>query len=409
MTPITAHTAAAASNDRGFPWAPRCPTTDGTDAGEGQLAQREAPGISDDGDDREPDDGQAPHAIEAEKVGCRDGGSEEHGGDDGPCAEEAGATPCGSVGEFSAPKLAVPAQARLGQDQEGNEEDDCRHCVLEPLDVGVLGQIGHRVRNGEAQDDRTHEGHRNGAQTPDDRRRVGIDDEERQRGGGQGQGGCDEDPRQCGQYGSDDPGIAGVGNGARPVERGERPVVDAGPHGDAHPGAVEEQPQADGDDEGQDQHGHVVVGDPDRPEDQGVVVEEGGQRPIRRGVPDPLGDTQEHERDGQRDDELGCLRNTFEPAHHPRFDNDADHGRNHEETHEHRHEGRPAPADAQLPVGEGTDHADGAMGPIEYPGRRVGESEAARRYRVDARRSQAADGEDDELMHVRPPTALFVV
>ena len=156
-----------------------------------------------------------------------------------------------------------------------------------------------------------------------------------ERGGRQGESGCDEDPRQCGQHGADDPGVAGIGNGARPVERGQCPVVDAGPHGDAHPGAVEEQPQPDGDDQSQDQDGHVVVGDPDRPDDQGVVVEEGGQCPIGRRVPDPLRDTQEHERDGERDDKFGCLRDTFEPAHHRRFDHDADDRGQHEQAHEH--------------------------------------------------------------------------
>ena len=264
MTPIDRAYPGRGQKGEGIPPRAQMPHHRGADAGEGHLAQRQAPRVPDDGDDREPDDGQPPHAIEAEQIGRRDGGGQEDSGDDRADAEQTGAVPRGAEGELAAPELAVPAQARLGQDQEGDEEDDRRHRVLEPLDVGVLGQIGHRVRDGEAQDDRTHEGHRNGAQTPDDRRRVGVDDEQRQRGGRQGEGGCDEDPGQCGQHGADDPGVAGIGNGARPVERGERPVVDAGPHGDAHPGAVEEQPQPDGDDQGQDQDGHVVVGDPDR-------------------------------------------------------------------------------------------------------------------------------------------------
>jgi hypothetical protein len=139
-------------------------------------------------------------------------------------------------------------------------------------------------------------------------------------------------------------------------------------------------------------------------EHEGVVVEERWQCPIGRGVPDPLGETQEHERDGQRDDQFGRLRDAFEPAHHRRFDHDADGGRQYEEADEHGDDHRPAPTDAHLPVGEGADHPDGAVRPIEDPGRRVGEGEAARRYRVDARCSQAADGEDDEFMHGRPPT-----
>jgi hypothetical protein len=56
-------------------------------------------------------------------------------------------------------------------------------------------------------------------------------------------------------------------------------------------------------------------------------------------------------------------------------------------------------AAAHLPVGEGAYHPDGAVRPIENSGRRVGQGETARRYGVYARRSQAADGEDDEFMH----------
>ena len=260
----------------GVPLRPQVAHHGGADAGEGHLAQRKAPGVADDGDEREPDDSQTPHFVEGEHVGFADGGGEEDGDDDRADAEQAGAVPGRTEGELAAPELSVPAQARLGQEQQGKEEEDRRHRAVEPLDVGVLGQVGHRVCDGEAQNDRTHEGHRNGLQAPDDRRRVGVDDEQRQRRGRQGEGGCDEDPRQRGQHGADDPGIAGIGDGARPVERGQRPVVDAGPHGDADPGAVQEEPQPHGDDKGQDQDGDVVVGDPDRPEDQGVVVEEGG-------------------------------------------------------------------------------------------------------------------------------------
>jgi hypothetical protein len=84
-------------------------------------------------------------------------------------------------------------------------------------------------------------------------------------------------PAKCSQHGADDPGVAGVGGGARPVERGERPVIDAGPHGDPYPGAVEEQAQPNGDDQGEDQDGHVVVGDPDEPRTKVSLLKSGGR------------------------------------------------------------------------------------------------------------------------------------
>ena len=75
----------------------------GPDAAKGHLTQGQAPRVSDDGDDREPDDGQSPQAIEAEHVGLADGGGKENGDDDRTGAEKAGTAPRGAQSEFSAP------------------------------------------------------------------------------------------------------------------------------------------------------------------------------------------------------------------------------------------------------------------------------------------------------------------
>src|SRR5580700_9481992 len=102
----------------------------GADAGEGHLTQRQPARVADDGDDREPDDGEAPHLVEAEHVGFADGGGQEDGDDDRADTEETGAVPRGSEGQLAAPELPMAPQSRLRQDEERNEQDDRRYRVL---------------------------------------------------------------------------------------------------------------------------------------------------------------------------------------------------------------------------------------------------------------------------------------
>jgi len=60
MTPITAPHPGRGQQGEGVPPGSQMPHHRGADAGEGHLAQRQAAGVPDDGDDREPDNGQPP-------------------------------------------------------------------------------------------------------------------------------------------------------------------------------------------------------------------------------------------------------------------------------------------------------------------------------------------------------------
>ena len=59
----------------------------------------------------------------------------------------------------------------------------------------------------------------------------------------------------------------------------------------------------------------------------------------------------------------------------------------------------PVPLEAELPVREGAQHADGAVREVEDARRRVREHEAARRDREDRRQGQAGDRVAQELRH----------
>jgi len=188
------------------------------------------------------------------------------------------------------------------------------------------------------------------------------------------------------------------------VERGECPVVRRWPACDADPGAVEEEAQPDGDHQGQDQDGHVVVGDPDRPEDQGLVVEEGRERPIGRGfqthcaMPKSISAMERVTTSLEASDTPSSRRITPASITMPMMGASTK-----RQTNMEGRTGQPQPM-VSCQLEEGADHPDGAVRPVEDAGRRVREREAARGYRVNARRSQSADGEDDELMHSCPPT-----
>ncbi len=88
-----------------------------------------------------------------------------------------------------------------------------------------------------------------------------------------------------------------------------------------------------------------------------------------------------------------------------------EHAEQRRDDHQYRDEGyrrRPAPVEAELPVDEGHQHADGPVGEVEHAGGRVGDNEPAGRDRVDGAGDDAHDRERDQLVHmttvIRPCT-----
>ena len=83
-----------------------------------------------------------------------------------------------------------------------------------------------------------------------------------------------------------------------------------------------------------------------------------------------------------------------EPAHDRPLDEHAERGRQHEQDRRPSATGaRPPPLDVELPVGEGAEHPDRAMGEVEDARGGVGEHQAARRQGEDGRGAQPQDGE----------------
>ena len=99
------------------------------------------------------------------------------------------------------------------------------------------------------------------------------------------------------------------------------------------------------------------------------------------------------------DDEGDGDRRLGEPAHHHPLEEQAEQRRGHAAaTNEQGEPGRPALVDADLPVEEGHDHADGAVRDVEDVGRRVGEHQAAGGDRVGRPDDDPDDGEGEELV-----------
>ncbi len=290
-------------------------------------------------------------------------------------------------------------KARLGQQEESNEQNDGGHGALKALYVGIRGDIGDRVTDGQSQNDGSEKRHRDAPKPADDRSRIGIDDQEGQGAGREGDGGSNEDARQRRQHTADDPCRSGAANTARTIEDREPAIIHRCPHGDAEPRPVEQEPQPDGHGESHDQHDQIVVGDTDRAQDQRVPGVEGRQDPEGLGIPDPLGGAHHTQGEGQGDDEFCRLGGPLEAAHDSDLENDPQERSQDEQAHSHGQEGVPAPSDMHLPVGESRQHADGSVRPIEDARRGVREGQSARRDGVDAGCRQSPDGEDDEVVH----------
>ena len=133
-----------------------------------------------------------------------------------------------------------------------------------------------------------------------------------------------------------------------------------------------------------------------------------GGRPGRSGVPDPLRDADHGEGQGQRDNELRRFRRALQPAHETDLEDDAQ-GVPARTSRRRTTRASASPIRCASANRRMRQHPDRAVRPIEDARGGVGQREAARRDGVDAGGRQAPDGEDDEVMHVRPPTALFVV
>ena len=170
-----------------------------------------------------------------------------------------------------------------GQDQQHDEQHDGGDGVHQAPDVrldvdGEVGQVADAVVVGEAEDDRAEERQREAAQAPEDRRAVGVDDQQGQRHGGERERGRDQDPRQRREREPECPGEHGAALGAGAVQGGERLVVDGGAHGHAGPCPVEQQAQPDGHERRGRQGHELVPGDQDPAELHDVALEELAQR-----------------------------------------------------------------------------------------------------------------------------------
>ena len=113
--------------------------------------------------------------------------------------------------------------------------------------------------------------------------------------------GRDEDAGQCGQSPTEGPREGGQPLGPAAVELQQGGIVDHGAHGHTRPGAREEQPDADGDEDAAAEGDGLVVRDIDTEElELGCIAEEQAVGAGHARVPDPLGqgDEPQHDADG---------------------------------------------------------------------------------------------------------------
>ena len=118
---------------------PQMAHDDGSDTGECHLAQREPPGVANDGHQGQADDGEPPDPVEAEEVGLRDDGRQHEGSGYDTDGEVAGPLPAWDERELAAAQQPVPTQSGLREEQERSEQDDGGNRTLEPLDIRILG------------------------------------------------------------------------------------------------------------------------------------------------------------------------------------------------------------------------------------------------------------------------------
>ena len=116
-------------------------------------------------------------------------------------------------------------------------------------------------------------------------------------------------------------------------------------------------------------------------------------------LPPPLPDAEQEEHHPDGDDDPHFLGRLVQVAHDEDVDEHAEERRQHEDDEHHGERHRPVVLDRELPVGEGGDHADGAVGEVEDPRRHVGDDEAGGRQGVDAPDDDADDREAEERRH----------
>ena len=261
----------------------------------------------------------------------------------------------------------------------------------------------------EPQDERTEVGERQAPEPAHDGRRVGVDDEQGETGHAQAHDRRDEHPGERGEEAAEHPAERGRGVGVAAGEAGELAVVDHGAHGHAEAGPVEEQPQPQRDQARGRQHHQAVPRDGDAADvHQPGVAEERGQRVGLGGAargPQHVADADEGGEQADGDHDLGDGRRLTHLPHDHALDHDAHERRQHQQHQEQRQGRRQVVVDAQLPVGVGRDHPDGAVREVEDAGGGVGDDQPARRDRIDARRGEAQDRVLQELGEAHPATS----
>ena len=159
------------------------------------------------------------------------------------------------------------------------------------------------------------------------------------------------------------------------------------------------QPQPDGHDDGHAEGEQIVVRHVDVEEAQALLGEQ-QRHPVHllRG-PDPLGHPEDGDEEADRDDDPDRLGRVDESAHDPALDPHAERRCDDEHDRGERERDRPSPIDVQLPVAEGAQHRDRAVGEVEDAGGGVGEDEPARRQREDRGGGQPENGVAEEVLH----------
>ena len=302
------------------------------------------------------------------------------------------------------------AQTVLGQHEEDDEEEDHRE-----RDAEVRGprpgvrEVTEHVGTGQAENQRSGEGQPNAAKPSEHGGSDGIEHEQRQdvhveraaadRG--------DEDPRQGRQRGAQRPREHRQPLRTTSVQLEQRLIVHHRPHGHTRPCALEEQPDADRNEYPATQGDRLVVGDIDA-EDLELrgVAEEQLIRPGDAGVPDPRsqGDQPEHDPDG--DDDLGHLGRLAQPPHDAAVeDGPGQWGQDHDHD-EQGERGRPVPAVAELPIGEGGEHGHRPLGEVEDARSGVGQDQPRGGDPVDRAGDQAENGVLEKEVHGRSSRPL---
>ena len=219
---------------------------------------------------------------------------------------------------------AAHRQLRLGQGEQGEEQEDAGEADVDPtpeVDVEVVDVVRF-VRERErapvlqdAEHDAAGERQGQAAQLPEHGGAVGVHDEERERDRFEVRPRRHEDAGDDRQLHAEDPRDAGDRRRAGAVERREGGVVDHGAHGRAGPAAEEQDAQPDGDADGDEDLQDVVPRDRGRAdvdravEDRREVVGLGLLERVLR-------DADAEHREGDREDDRRADVGVTEAAEH---------------------------------------------------------------------------------------------